>query len=177
MDWIGHHNDIAHWAMGVDRSGPRLVEAVGWTFPETDIYNTPHEYEIRCQYAGGVQTSIGSRNRQGVTFQGEEGSVFVTRGKLEASNPEWIDKGFDPGPEKVYRSDDHVANFLDGVRSRKECITPAEIAHRSITPGHLGYVSQALGRTLVWNAEQETVVNDPEANELLSRNEYRPPWG
>ena len=26
MDWIGHHNDIAHWGMGMERSGP--VEAL-----------------------------------------------------------------------------------------------------------------------------------------------------
>ncbi len=29
MDWIGHHNDIAHWALGMDQSGPLEVEAVG----------------------------------------------------------------------------------------------------------------------------------------------------
>src|SRR5690606_4358771 len=30
MDWIGHHNDIAHWALGMDRLGPTRVEAVNW---------------------------------------------------------------------------------------------------------------------------------------------------
>jgi hypothetical protein len=53
MDWIGHHNDVAHWALGMDQSGPLTVEAVGWTFPETDAYNSPHHYEIRCEYSGG----------------------------------------------------------------------------------------------------------------------------
>ena len=27
MDWIGHHNDIAHWGLGMDKSGPISVEA------------------------------------------------------------------------------------------------------------------------------------------------------
>ena len=26
MDWIGHHNDIAHWGLGEDRGGPIEVE-------------------------------------------------------------------------------------------------------------------------------------------------------
>ena len=41
MDWIGHHNDIAQWGLGVETSGPIKVEARGFTWPTTDIYNTP----------------------------------------------------------------------------------------------------------------------------------------
>ena len=54
MDWIGHHNDIAHWGAGMDVSGPEEVEAIGWTQPSTDVYDTPVDYEIRCVYPGGV---------------------------------------------------------------------------------------------------------------------------
>jgi hypothetical protein len=32
-----------------------------------------------------------------------------------------------------------------------------------------------LGRSLVWDGEKETFVNDPEANRLL-RRAYRPGW-
>lgn len=177
MDWIGHHNDIAHWAIDSDSSGPQRVRAVRWSFPKTDVYNTPHHYQIECDYAGGVTTSIGSANRQGVTFVGSEGSLFVTRGKLEASDPRWLEEGFSVGPERVDRSDDHVGNFLRCVRSREACIAPAEIAHRSITPGHLGYVSDTLGRPLTWDPVKEVVVDDPQANELLMQNPYRAPWG
>ncbi len=177
MDWIGHHNDIAHWAIDVDRSGPQKVESVEWTFPETDVYNTPHHYEIQCEYAGGTATSIGTRNREGVKFLGDDGWVFVTRGKLEASDPRWVENDFEAGDRKVYRSDDHMGNFVQCIRSREKCIAPAETAHRSITPGHLGYVSQALGRPLTWDPEKEVVVGDEQANELLMQNRYRAPWG
>lgn len=177
MDWIGHHNDIAHWAINADASGPQKVNAVGWTFPETDVYNTPHIYEIQCEYAGGVTTSISTNNREGVTFLGDDGWVFVTRGKLEASDPRWIENGFSPGADEVYRSDDHMANFLQCIRSRQPCIAPAETAHRSITPGHLAYVSNALGRPLAWNPTEEQVIDDPQANALLRENAYRDPWG
>lgn len=176
MDWIGHHNDIAHWALDLDNSGPVKVEAVGWTFPETEIYNTPHLYEIQCKYENGAKSSISCQNKLGTRLVGDEGWVFVTRGRIDASQPAWTDANFDPGPKKVYTSDHHMQNFLSGVLTRRECICPAETGHRSITPGHLAYVSQALGRALHWDPKTETVINDKAANELLLQDHHRDPW-
>lgn len=176
MDWIGHHNDIAHWALDLDASGPLEVRAVDWTYPETDIYNTPHLYEIHCTYADGVTSTISSQNPIGTKWVGEDGWVFVRRGALKASDPRWTKPSFAPGPVKVYKSRDHIDNFLEGVRTRKACIAPAETAHRSITPGHLGYVSQALGRGLKWDPVKEECPGDDEANRLLQAVDYRAPW-
>ena len=176
MDWIGHHNDIAHWALGVDRSGPSKVEAVNWEFPETDVYNTPHHYEIRCEYPGGVISTISDQNPIGTKLIGEDGWVYVRRGRLEASDPRWTKSDFDPGSVKVYESPEHTRNFLDCVKSRQSCVAPPEIAHRSITPGHLGYVSNAIGRPLRWDAEREQIIDDDEANRLLNGSSYREPW-
>jgi hypothetical protein len=65
---------------------------------------------------------------------------------------------------------------LDCVKSRKEAICPAETAHRSITPGHLGYVSNTLGRALKWNAQKEEIIGDNEAQKLLTQMHHRKPW-
>lgn len=176
MDWIGHHNDIAHWGLGMDESGPEEVEAVNWTFPETKIYNTPVHYEIRCKYAGGITTSISDRHASGIQWIGESGWVTVDRGKIDASNPEWIRESFNRGPVKAYKSTNHHRNFLDGIRSRQACVAPAETAHRSVTPGHLGLVSQITGRPLRWNPKAESITGDPEAEKLLKEVRYRKPW-
>ena len=176
MDWIGHHNDIAHWAIEAERTGPLTVEAIGWTFPPTKVYNSPHQYTIRSTYHHGIESTISTTNRQGLKIIGTDGWVYVNRGKLEASDTRWLAKEFEPGSVRVYSSDSHVGNFIDCVRSRKECIAPADIAHRSITPGHLGYVSNSLGRKLTWDAITQTVSNDKEANELLQQVEYRSQW-
>jgi predicted dehydrogenase len=176
MDWIGHHNDIAHWALDLDSSGPEEVEAIGWTFPKMDIYDTPVRYTIRCKYAGGVSSTISSENAAGLELIGTEGSVFVNRGKLQTSDPRWAKSDFVPGPAKVTVSDDHMGNFLSCIRTRQEAIAPAEAGHRSITPGHLGYVSSALGRSLRWDAKEERVVGDEEADNKLRHFEYRQPW-
>lgn len=177
MDWIGHHNDIAHWALGLDASGPEEVEAVDWTFPETNIYDTPVRYTIRCKYPGGVSSTISSENPAGLELIGSEGAAFVNRGKLRTSDPRWAKPGFDPGSASVITSGDHMGNFLSCVRTRQETIAPAETGHRSITPGHLGYVSNALGRSLKWDSAEERVVNDQEADQRLRDLQYRQPWG
>jgi len=93
-----------------------------------------------------------------------------------AYNRAWIREKFDRGPVKARVSRDHRRDFLDAVRSRKECIAPAETAHRSITPGHLGLLSQTLGRRIRWNAESESVIDDAEADSMLKRLSYRKPW-
>lgn len=176
MDWIGHHNDIAHWALDRDGGGPEQVEAVGWKMPDTPVYDTPEHYEIRCRYEDGVETSIADRFPTGVKFIGDDGWLFVTRGRMSASQEEWLQESFDAGPIRVRKSPGHMRDFLNGVASRKACIAPAETAHRSITPGHLGYVSNLLGRPLRWDARQEMIVDDPEANSLLQAIDYRSPW-
>jgi predicted dehydrogenase len=176
MDWIGHHNDIAHWGLDMDRAGPLSVEAVHWTWPETDIYNTPVDYEIRCEYPGGTELVISSKLENGTKWIGERGWLWVNRGKIKASDKRWLDANFTRGEWKAYVSTGHVRNFLDCVRSRKECIAPVETGHRSITPGHLGYVAQAVGRALRWDAAREEIVGDAAAQAMLMAVPYRKPW-
>ncbi|MGB1128687.1 MAG: Gfo/Idh/MocA family protein [Haloferula sp.] len=176
MDWIGHHNDIAHWGLGLDKSGPVQVEAKGFTYAEKGMYDQPIDYEVLSTYADGYTASISNKNRMGCKWIGEDGWVFVTRGKIEASNREWIRESTDRGPVKAYKSRDHRKNFIDGIKTRTECICPAETAHRSITPGHLGYVSDALGRPLKWDPAKEVVVGDAEADKMLKTLDYRGDW-
>ena len=176
MDWIGHHNDIAHWGLGEDAGGPTRVKAKNFNWSPVPSYHAPVQYEVHCEYAEGVRSSIGSHNTMGTRFIGEDGWVYVNRGKLEASNPNWLKPGFVSGDFKAYKSTHHVRNFLDCVKSRKPAICTAETSHRSITPGHLGYVSEALGRALKWDPKNEQIVGDTEADTLLNKMHHRSPW-
>ena len=176
MDWIGHHNDIAHWSLDLDASGPLRVHAERWEPSATDIYDTPWHYTLRCDYPGGVTSTISDANQRGTKWIGTKGWLHVTRGKLTASDERWLARDFLAGPFRLEPAVSHVRNFLDGVKRRRPCIATAEIGHRSITPGHLGYVSHALGRPLRWEATTEQVIDDAEAQRLLEENDYRPPW-
>jgi predicted dehydrogenase len=69
----------------------------------------------------------------------------------------------------------HARNFLDCVKSRKPTHCPVAIGHRSTSTTLLGKIALRRGRYLQWDAKAERVVNDDEANRLLSY-EYRAPW-
>jgi predicted dehydrogenase len=176
MDWIGHHNDIVHWALDLDESGPVRVEAVDWKFPATDVYNTPWHYSIQCEYASGITSVISDQHPIGTKIIGDSGWLHVTRGKLTTSDTRWSEPKFQPGEFQLPESRGHMRNFIDCVRSRKTCVASAEIGHRSITPGHLGYVSQALSRSLKWDPIDQVIVGDAEADQLLRNGSYRAPW-
>lgn len=60
-------------------------------------------------------------------------------------------------------------------RSRLKTLTPAKVAVRSATPGWLGQIAMLTGRKLRWDPEKERILNDPEAEKLLSRD-MRMPW-
>jgi predicted dehydrogenase len=176
MDWIGHHNDIAHWGINADRGGPLSVEAVGWTRPKTEIYDTPVDFTIQCQYPGGIDLVISSQLEQGTKWTGADGWLWVNRGKIRASDARWLKAGFDRGEWKAYISSGHARNFLDCIKSRAQCIAPPETAHRSITPGHLGYVSNQVGRAIRWDSDNQRIIGDEEAQQLLEAAPYRAPW-
>lgn len=176
MDWIGHHNDIAHWGLDMDQSGPVSVEARNWTFPETDVYDSPVDYDVLSKYANGVEVLMSSRNQMGAKWIGENGWVHVTRGALTASDPAWTDPGFVAGDWKAYQSPGHQRNFIDSVKSRELTIAPAETAHRSITPGHLAYLSHAVGGPIQWDPKEEKVVGNDEAQAKLMSLPYRGDW-
>ena len=181
MDWIGHHCDIAHWGLGFDRSGPSVVEGHG-DFPPADaIWNTSTKYRIELQYPEDVTMTIAGGYpdiRGGAKWIGTEGWVWVDRGGFDCSKPEF--KDMSPLPDdlrkiKLYSSRNHHRTFLDCVKSRQPTITPAETAHHSAIPGHLGLISMLTGRKLRWDVEREVILDDPEASQLLTRP-FREPW-
>ena len=176
MDWIGHHNDIAHWSLDLDASGPSRVTAEGWTPAATDVYDTPHHYTIRCTYPGGITSTISDSNQLGTKWIGSDGWIHVTRGKLTASDDRWLAKDFKAGDWSLGPAVSHVRNFLDSIKTRQTCVAPADVGHRSITPGHLGFVAQALGRSLAWDAAAEQIQDDPAAQALLEQNPCRASW-
>ena len=70
---------------------------------------------------------------------------------------------------------EHARNFLDCVKSRGRTNCPIDVGHRSTTATLLANVAFDVGRPIRWDAEQERVVDDRDANDLLARP-YRAPW-
>jgi len=181
MDWVGHHCDIAHWGLGFDNAGPLEIEGHGEFPPRDAVWNTCTKYRIELKYPDDIAMTMAGGDkdiRAGTKWIGTDGWVWVDRGHFEASNEEWADMKQLPESErkiKLIISTNHQRNFLDSVKSRQPTITPAETAHHSAIPGHLGLISMLVGRKIKWDAENELILNDPEASELLTRP-FRPPW-
>ncbi|MHC4416892.1 MAG: Gfo/Idh/MocA family protein [Planctomycetota bacterium] len=173
-DWGAHHIDIAQWALGRMESGPRLIEGAG-EFPPDGLWNAALHYELNCAYDDGVRLVITSRHENGVKFEGEEGRIFVNRGRIEAEPRNLLTSRIGPNEQHLYRSTDHRQNFLDCVRSRREPVAPIEHAHRTITIAHLGNIAMLCRQAIGWDPVTEQIVGDPAASRMLDRA-MREPW-
>ncbi len=69
----------------------------------------------------------------------------------------------------------HVRNFLDCIKSRETPISDLASGHRVAAMCHLANISLRLGRQLIWDDAQQTIVNDEEAAQWITRP-YRTPW-
>jgi predicted dehydrogenase len=190
-DWGAHHHDIALWGMGQDRSGPVAITGKRLIDEIPGGYDAPSQYRIEYTFADGVTQTTEStlRNRydgsiakeeaatlpeHGVKFEGSDGWIFVTRGKIEASRPDLLQEPLTDKRVELYVSDNHMGNFFDCIRSQKAPICDAEIGHRSVSVCHLGVIAARLGRALRWDPEAEEFVGDAEANGLVAREQRKP---
>jgi len=179
LDWVGHHCDIAHWGLDFDNAGPSEIEGHGEFPPKDAIWNACGKYRIELKYPGDVTMIMAGGHgdiRGGTKWIGTEGWVWVDRGGYDASNLDWFVKiPEDRYRVKLYKSDNHMRNFIDCVKSRQPTICPVETAHHSALPGHLGLISMLVGRKIRWDPVTEKILDDPEAIKLLTRP-YREPW-
>jgi predicted dehydrogenase len=181
LDWVGHHVDIAHWGLGFDNNGPYEVEGHGDFPPYNAIWNTSTKYRIELKYPEDISMTIAGGHddiKSGTKWIGADGWVWVDRGNFDASNKDWRDiKELADADAKIklIHSTNHYRNFIDSVKSRQPTITPAETAHHSAVPGHLGLISMLVGRKLRWDVAKEEILDDPMATDLMSRM-YRSPY-
>ena len=173
-DWGAHHIDIAHWGLGLQETGPIEVEGEG-EFPPDGLWNAAVNYRFECLYGTGVRILVTNRFENGVKWEGDDGWVFVSRGRIDAHPKSLLEEEMGPADVHLPRSPGHHRNFLDCVRSRQEPIAPIEQAHRTITAAHLGNIAMQLGRKVRWDPAAERFVDDPQAERMRDRA-MREPW-
>ena len=166
-NWGSHNLDIVQWALDADFSGPVRVAGCG-TFPAVGLFDTPDEVDVTWEYASGVKIRC-TTGTPHCMFTGSKGFIEVGRGHFEATPELLKDVVLNDDDIRLYRSDDHMGNFLDCVRTRRQPICPAETGHRSATVCHLGNIAMRLGRPLEWNPIDECFINDDEANAMRDR--------
>lgn len=180
-DWGTHHFDIVHWAMDVE--APRSITAVGGKLHIRDNRETPDTMVATYEYPGFVvayETRFLNANPlegrgYGIAFHGTNGTLIVDRSRYEII-PE---NGSDLKPEVVEGNGNahaqHMHDFLEAVKARTRPISDIESGHRASSATMLGNVAFRTGRRINWDAANEVVIEDPEANDFVSKT-YRTPW-
>ncbi|MDX1966953.1 MAG: Gfo/Idh/MocA family oxidoreductase [Planctomycetaceae bacterium] len=182
-DWGAHHVDIACWALGAGDTGPSKVTPVEYTLPVeykdgnpvvSDQYNAATKFSIRVSMPHDVELIITSEGDNGILFEGTEGRFFVNRGKITGKPVEDLkDKPLPEGAiEQVYGgkvSANHTANFIEGMKSRKQPISDVWSHNRMLEICHLSNIAMRLGRELKWDPVKREILDDAQANSFLAR--------
>ena len=141
------------------------------TFPTATT--RPPSFSITCKYGDGTEIDIRHDTENGITFEGDKGTIFVSRGELTGKPVEELkDHPLpDDAIEKLYggKPTSHMANFFDCVKSRKQPISDVFTHHRAITTCHLANIAIRLGRKLNWDPVAEQIVGDSEAQSWQAR--------
>ena len=175
-DWGAHLLDGAQWGNNTEHTGPVEVEGKGKFFKD-GLYNTATEYHIEYKYTDGVKLIVTS-GTPSLRFEGSEGWIGNRgwRAPLQAEPKSILDSVIGPNEIHLYTcKGGEQRNFLDCVKSHKDCYFPPEIGQRCFTIAHIGNISMLLGRKLRWNPDNERFINDEQANRMLSRA-MRSPW-
>lgn len=189
--WGAHHIDTAHWAMGMEYSGP--IEVWGTAkFPNDDpnykgLWDVHGIFRTEAMYANGVHMIVSNELTNGVKFIGTDGWIWVTRGNyrvtdtdpvadntgvkpIDASNPKILQSVIGANEIHLYDSPEQHTNWLDSIVSRKEVVAPIEVGHRSCSACLLHQIAMKLKRKIYWDPATETFKNnDKEATAMLSR--------
>ena len=200
-----HYLDVIQWALAKDaprtvfamggkyaiddnREIPDTMEAV-WEYAGGTLV-TLSQYDANGAPGNFRQAEVEFRGTKGTLLIMGNGYQIVPEGnrtrELPALSPMYRkenqiqSRSYKPAMaarEGHGRADtaDHPRNFLDCVKNRQATNCPILTGHRSTSATLLARIAFRLGRCVHWNADQERVVDDEQANRLLSY-EYRSPW-
>jgi predicted dehydrogenase len=193
-----HQLDLARMLMG-DPGAPKSVAATGGIVALRDGRDTPDtqvahfEYDrFTLQFEAALWTPymkktpmekrdkglipnwpfnatrielLGTKGFMYVGRHGEGWQVFDANGELTETQP---------GRQG---DQEHIENFLQCVRSRRQPVANAEQGHHSALLCHLANIACRVGnRRLVFDSQTESFPGEPQANTFLRRAVYREPW-
>ena len=178
-----HDLDLARWGLDVETHpiritahGSRIALTRERGFPDNMMVAYQYEEDKVLLYEERGWTPYGIHGfDSGNAFYGTEGyMIFSRRGYFQVYLGKKDEKG--PGVRGGPRGHpEHIYNFVDCVRSRKQPVANAEVAHLSCALVHLGEIGYRVGRVLHFDPESEKFHADAEADARLTK-EYREPW-
>lgn len=196
-----HQFDIARWGLNKNEH-PVSIFSTGGIYgidPHDCAQETPNTQTSIFKYKDGAMLQFETRGRYSngeSSLDTRIGNIFLgTEGYLELDGGTW--KAFRKREKEPFKTSkkgtsneaistlggsdmEHFTNFIDALRSGKD-----ETLHCDINEGFLSTclpllanISYRVGREIKFmgaDMDREMVINDPEANALLTRV-YRPPY-
>jgi predicted dehydrogenase len=174
-----HALDVARWGLRVDY--PIRVTSGGGKYSHDDQQETPDTHLVTYNFPGnksilweGLSWSPYSPGGMGfgITFHGEKGSIVIDGSGyklLDLKNKE-VGARAGGGSER-----EHIANFLECIKSGGLPHADIEEGHKSTLLCHLGNIAHRVNRVLTTSEKNGHIVGDADAMKLWSR-EYRPGW-
>ncbi len=174
--WGVHHIDIALWGQPLLMDSTLEVEGTA-IFPTEGQANTSLNWNVTCTPPKGPKLLFTDHKyrEHGVRFIGDKGWVHVVRGGLRAEPEDLLEVKLRPTDEHLYESRDHLGNFLECVRTRRDPAAPVEAGHAATSLTLVCDIATRLQRKVVWDWRQEKFLRDDPANAMLSRA-MRSPW-
>lgn len=186
--WGAHPLDIAQWGNNTDETAPVLYEGTG-TIPTGGLFDTIAEWDMQCTYANGVKMHFmdtitampvvkkhhPDARDHGTTFHGSEGWVSVRRGAMHCSDEKLRKIKLKDTDTHLYQSKDHMGNFIDCIKTRKQPISNIKAAVQSDLISHLSNAAIRLKRPIKWDPKKEQIIEDSQAAKSINRT-MRNPW-
>jgi len=150
-DLFTHWIDIVHWAMKADQPKRAQILADKYVF---DQWDCPDTLQAAFRYPGfdviyeGMMSS--SIDDGGLEFRGTDATLKLTRGGFSVFR-EGAPRDRNPVlTASSYRDGtiDHMENFFNCVRSRKEPNAPVETGVAAAAAGHIGNLALSRGGLL-----------------------------
>lgn len=196
-----HFFDLIRWAL--NEKAPVSICAMGGKFAVDDDRTIPDTLAVCFEFASGRLVTFNHFETSGnpimatdseyrplgyVEYRGTLGTCYVydNRYVIKPEKPGQFQTKEPRAKEEVYQLEGdaqqnadatalHAQNFIDSMRSRKRPNTDVEEAHLSTAMSHLANISLKTRLRIEWDADNERIVNDEKANELLGVA-YREPW-
>lgn len=181
VDWGIHWIDSIRVVLGLGM--PKTIQSAGGLYglrgriTTPDVLTSHFEFDpcpVVWSHRIYGQAEVASETNIGMQFFGEKETVFLDDSKYVV-----IPRGKDAPRRTVEAKNDaqgeHVAEWLEAVRSRGPVSCPPEDALRSTATVQLAKVALRSGGRVDWDAATEQVRDNPRAAALLKRD-YRGPW-
>ncbi len=185
--WRGHYDFhtscIGEWGAHTFAQGQAGINALDTSPVSYGHVDNPYGEGMVTTFANGIKMILqreGWKGSCGMTFEGPEGSISMADGykEPEVSSPyllEEANKLMADYEERTGQALNHVRNFFDCVKSRKQTVANPSVMCNAMATVHAANICMWLGSDLSYDPAKQVFTNNAAANRFLSRPQ-RAPW-